>query len=95
MRTVNTLNLFEQTIPKEYTFEATKNFKIRYHNDEKAVLSRYLEPTMERAFADMVKRYGFTPKTPVTLELYADKTTTHPHRRAARHRARSACASAR
>ena len=29
---------------------------------------------MERAFADMVRRYGFTPKTPVTLELYADKT---------------------
>ena len=84
-------NLFEQTIPKEYTFEATKNFKIRYHNEEKAALARYLEPTMERAFADMVKRYGFTPKTPVTLELYADKTdyavrTVGParHRRARR-----------
>jgi len=74
VRTVNTLNLFEQTIPKEYSFETTKDFKIRFHNDEKAGLSRYLEPTMERAFADMVKRYGFTPKTPVTLELYADKT---------------------
>jgi Tfp pilus assembly protein PilF len=74
VRTVNTLNLFEQTIPKEYSFESTKNFKIRFHNDEKAGLARYLEPTMERAFADMVKRYGFTPKTPVTLELYADKT---------------------
>ena len=74
VRTVNTLNLFEQTIPKEYSFATTKNFRIRYHNDEKAALSRYLEPTMERAFADMVKRYGFTPKTPVTLELYADKT---------------------
>lgn len=74
VRTVNTLNLFEQTIPKDYTFQATKDFRIRYHNDEKAALARYLEPTMERAFADMVRRYGFTPKTPVTLELYADKT---------------------
>ena len=74
VRTVNTLNLFERTIPKEYTFQATKDFVIRYHNDEKAALARYLEPTMERAFADMVRRYGFTPKTPVTLELYADKT---------------------
>jgi tetratricopeptide (TPR) repeat protein len=74
VRTVNTLNLFERTIPKEYTFEATKDFRIRYHNEEKAALARYLEPTMERAFADMVRRYGFTPKTPVTLELYADKT---------------------
>lgn len=73
-RTVNLLNLFEQTIPKEYTFEATKDFKIRFHDDEKPALSRYVDPTMERAFADMVKRYGFKPKTPVVLELYADKT---------------------
>jgi predicted Zn-dependent protease len=74
VRTVNTLNLFERTIPKEYAFQSTKNFRIRYHNEDKAALARYLEPTMERAFADMVRRYGFTPKTPVTLELYADKT---------------------
>jgi Tfp pilus assembly protein PilF len=73
VRTVNTLNLFENEIPKDYSFHATKNFKIRYHNDEKPALARYLEPTLERAFADMVKRYGFTPKTPVTLELYPDK----------------------
>jgi len=74
VRTVNTLNLFEGTIPKEYSFQSSKDFKIRYHTDEKPALARYLEPTMERAFADMVKRYGFTPKTPVVLELYADKT---------------------
>ena len=74
VRTVNTLNLFEHTIPKEYSFDTTKDFRIRFYNDEKPALARYVEPTMERAFADMVKRYGFTPRTPVTLELYADKT---------------------
>lgn len=73
VRTFNTRTLFKETIPKEYTFGTSKNFRIRYHNDEKAVLARYLEPTMERAFASMAKRYGFTPKTPVTLELYADR----------------------
>jgi len=73
VRTFNTRTLFKDTIPKEYTFGTSKNFRIRYHNDEKAVLARYLEPTMERAFADMVKRYGFTPKTPLILELYADR----------------------
>jgi len=73
VRTVNTLSLFENQIPKDYSFSQTKNFKIRYHNREKPALSRYMEPTMERAFADMVKRYGFTPKTPVILELYPDK----------------------
>jgi cellulose synthase operon protein C len=73
VRTFNTRTLFKQTIPKEYTFGTTKNFRIRYHNAEKAVLARYLEPVMERGFADMVRRYGFTPKTPIVLELYADR----------------------
>ncbi|MBX3155248.1 MAG: hypothetical protein KF773_04550 [Deltaproteobacteria bacterium] len=74
VRAYNTRRLFRDTIPKEYTVQMTKSFRIRYHNEEKAVLSRYLEPTMERAFAEMVKRYGFTPKTPITLELYQDRT---------------------
>jgi tetratricopeptide (TPR) repeat protein len=74
VRTVNTLNLFEHTIPKDYAFAQTKDFHIRYHNDERRALARYVEPTLERAFADMVRRYGFVPKTPVTIELYADKT---------------------
>ncbi len=72
VRTYNTLNLFEDTIPKEYVFSTTKSFKIRYHKDEQKLLARYLEPVLERAFADMVKRYGFTPKTPVVLELYRE-----------------------
>lgn len=74
VRTVNTLNLFERTIPKEYSFHDTKNFKIRYHAQDKAALARYVEPMLERAFADMVRRYGFSPKVPVVVELYADKT---------------------
>jgi tetratricopeptide (TPR) repeat protein len=73
VRTFNTRTLFKETIPKDYAFGTTKNFRIRYHHDERPVLSRYLEPTLERAFADMVRRYGFTPKTPVTLELYAER----------------------
>jgi cellulose synthase operon protein C len=73
VRSYNTRKLFREVIPKEYSVSTTKSFRIRYHNEERPVFSRYLEPTMERAFADMVRRYGFTPKTPVTLELYADR----------------------
>ncbi|MDX2088370.1 MAG: tetratricopeptide repeat protein [Kofleriaceae bacterium] len=74
VRTFNTRDLFKKTIPQDYSIATTKNFRIRYHNDERPVLARYLEPTMEKAFADMVKRYGFTPTNPTTLELYADRT---------------------
>jgi len=70
MRTKNTLDLFEDFIPREYEFASSKNFKIRYHTDEKPVYRRYVEPLLEEAFADMVKRYGFTPTTPVVVELF-------------------------
>ncbi|MFN0246768.1 MAG: tetratricopeptide repeat protein [Kofleriaceae bacterium] len=74
VRAFNTRTLFKETIPKDYSIATTKHFRIRYNNEERPVLSRYLEPTLERAFADMVKRYGFTPSIPTTLELYADRT---------------------
>jgi tetratricopeptide (TPR) repeat protein len=72
VRTYNTLQLYEDSIAKDYVFSTTKSFKIRYHKDEQKLLSRYLEPVMERAYADMVKRYGFAPKLPLVLELYAE-----------------------
>jgi tetratricopeptide (TPR) repeat protein len=70
LRTHNTLELYEEHIPRSYSFVKTKSFKIRYHNEEKELLGRYVEPLVEDAFADMVKRYKFKPKTPVVLELY-------------------------
>ena len=71
-RTFNTLELFDEHVPRNYSFSRSKSFKIRYHNDEKEVLSRYLTPMLERAYADMVKRYKFTPKTPLVVELFSD-----------------------
>lgn len=70
MRTKNTLDLFEDYIPREYSFALTKSFKLRYHNDEMPLYRRYIEPLLEQAFADMVARYGFRPRTPVVVELF-------------------------
>ncbi len=72
VRTYNTLDLFEEAIPKHYSFTRTKYFKFRYHNEEKQILRRYVEPLMNKAFESMVKRYKFTPKLPVIIELYRD-----------------------
>ena len=72
VRTYNTRNLFKDTIPKEYVFSSSKSFKFRYHKSEQKILARYLEPSLELAFADMAKRYGFTPKIPVVIELYQE-----------------------
>jgi cellulose synthase operon protein C len=73
VRTYNILNLFEDSIPKDYVvFNSGKNFKFRMVKEEKAALERYIPRSLDKAFADMVKRYGFTPQQPVTIELFAD-----------------------
>jgi cellulose synthase operon protein C len=72
VRTYNTLNLYEKTIPAEYVTQTGARFRIRYHKDEKAILERYVPRMLDEAWDSMVKRYGFTPKVPVSIELYAD-----------------------
>jgi tetratricopeptide (TPR) repeat protein len=72
VRVFNTLNLYEKTIAKDYVTVDGTTFRIRYHKEEKPVLERYVPKMLETAWGSMVRRYGFTPKTPVGIELYAD-----------------------
>lgn len=72
VRTYNVLELFENEIPKQYTFVQGKNFRFRYPNQEMDILQRYVTPLLDRAFEDMVGRYGFRPTTPLTIELFHD-----------------------
>ncbi len=71
-RTLNTLQLFEETISKEYEFSKSKTFKWRFHKEEKDILARQVQPMIEKAYADMVARYGFTPKGPLVMEVYRE-----------------------
>jgi len=73
VRTYNILNLFTRTIPNTYTtFAAGKTFRFRVAKDEQTMLSRYLPRLLNKAWADMVKRYGYTPTMPITIELFND-----------------------
>jgi tetratricopeptide (TPR) repeat protein len=72
VRAYNTLNLYEKTISKDYTTVDGQRFKIRYLKEEKPILERYVPRMLDDAWTSMVKRYGFTPKQPVSIELYAD-----------------------
>jgi cellulose synthase operon protein C len=72
VRTFNTLNLYEKTIPVDYVTVDGTPFRIRYAKEEKEILERYVPALLEEAWASMVKRYAFTPTTPVSIELYAD-----------------------
>ncbi|MFT3765731.1 MAG: tetratricopeptide repeat protein [Minicystis sp.] len=72
VRVFNTLNLFEKEIANDYVTVKTPVFNIRYHKEEKEILERYVPRMLDEAWNSMVSRYGFTPQTPVAIELYAD-----------------------
>lgn len=72
VRVYNTLNMFEKDIVNDYVTVQGQTFVMRYHKEEKAILERYAPRMLEEAWTSMVKRYGYTPRTPVAIELYAD-----------------------
>ncbi|WP_437915473.1 tetratricopeptide repeat protein [Sorangium sp. So ce302] len=71
VRVFNTLNLYEKDIAAQYVTVEGQTFRVRYHKQERAILERYVPRMLEEAWGSMVKRYGFTPKVPVSIELYA------------------------
>ncbi len=73
VRVFNTLNLFEKTIAKEYVTVDHPPFRIRYRKDERAILDRYVPALLDEAWQKMIKAYGFTPETPIGVELYAER----------------------
>lgn len=72
VRTYNLLNLFEDVIPKEYVLVEGTPFRFRVTRREEPVLLHYVKPFVEREYAELTKRYGFTPAGPLTIELYAN-----------------------
>lgn len=73
VRVFNTLNLYEKQIPSDYETVADGPFKIRYAKDERPVLERYVPRLLGEAWGSMKARYGFVPRAPVQVELYANR----------------------
>jgi tetratricopeptide (TPR) repeat protein len=73
-RTFNTLELFEKTIPNDYVTVPGARFRIRYEKHDRALLERYVPKLLDQAWGTFVEHYGFTPKLPIGVELYASRT---------------------
>jgi tetratricopeptide (TPR) repeat protein len=73
VRVFNTLNLYDQQIPNQYELVSDGIFKVRYAKDERAIMERYVPRLLGEAWASMKSRYGFVPKAPVQVELYANR----------------------
>ena len=73
VRVKNSLDiLYEDRIPNQYVTVKGTIFNIRYNKEEKDILERYVPRMLDEAWTSMVQRYGFTPQTPVGIEMYAD-----------------------
>jgi tetratricopeptide (TPR) repeat protein len=68
----NTLNLYDQVIGQQYVDVPAPPFTVRVHKTERAALEPYVGPMLQRAYADMRKRYHFTPEGPLRVEMYAE-----------------------
>jgi cellulose synthase operon protein C len=73
VRVYNTLEMYEGVIAKDYVTVRHPRFAIRYKASERELLERYVPDLLDRAFETMQKSYGFTPLTPVGVELYAER----------------------
>jgi tetratricopeptide (TPR) repeat protein len=73
VRVYNTLEMYEGPIARDYVTVNHPRFAIRYKKTERDLLDRYVPELMNRAFDTMQKSYGFTPQTPVGVELYAER----------------------
>lgn len=73
VRVYNTLNLYEKQIPVQYETVSRGRFTLRYSKEERGILDRYVPGLLDRAWATFTKKYGFTPATPVGVELYPSR----------------------
>ena len=74
VRAFNMVNLYEKTMP-EYTFVERRPLRFRFHRLEQPVLERVVVPLVEDAWASLKKRYHFTPKSPVNVEVFRSPET--------------------
>jgi hypothetical protein len=65
------LNFWDEVVRRHHeTFEA-RPFVFRLHREERPLLEGALTNTLRAAWEDMRRRYRYTPRTPVWVELYA------------------------
>lgn len=73
VRVLNTLDLYEKKIPEHYDEIRRGAFVYRFPKVERELLERYVPPLLEEAHQQMVERYGFVPRAPLGIELYATR----------------------
>ncbi len=72
VRVYNLLELWDRTITPSYERVEAGPLLLRMHREERPVMGPTATEVLTRAWDDMRRRYGFTPSTPVHIEMYSD-----------------------
>ncbi|MEZ4265057.1 MAG: hypothetical protein R3F39_01675 [Myxococcota bacterium] len=72
VRTFNILDQFYDGPIAKYRWVDVGPMRLRVHETEQAVLSRYVPGLMTEAYTHLAKKYGVRPDPPVHVELYPD-----------------------
>jgi cellulose synthase operon protein C len=73
VRTYNLLTFFYDKVINEFDWVDVKPMRLRVHRTERKVLERYVPPLLTEAYGYLKKKYQFTPKTPLHVEIFPDK----------------------
>ncbi len=80
-RTFNLLNLYEDVLKKNYTLltldidprkPGSGGLRLRVSKDEEKLVVPLVLPMIQAEWRELVGRYGFTPRLPLTIELYKE-----------------------
>jgi cellulose synthase operon protein C len=69
--TANVLKVFDTL--DDYRTLNSEHFQVTLSREDALVLWPYLEPLLEEAWNTLVKKYGFTPESPVLLEIFKNR----------------------
>jgi tetratricopeptide (TPR) repeat protein len=70
--TSNTLRLLDSLVNYDFIRVQNPELVLQLHKSESAALRPYVEQIARDAIASFSRRYGYTPREPVTIELYKD-----------------------
>lgn len=73
VRVKNTLELYEDIIPKSYVEKRHGPFQLRMPKSDAELLLRYVPDLLDRAHDAMQERYGYRPVAPLSIEIYATR----------------------
>ncbi|MBM4364498.1 MAG: hypothetical protein FJ104_17600, partial [Deltaproteobacteria bacterium] len=73
VRAWNTLRLYEKHVPASYETREHGAFRIRYPKAEAPLLDRHVPAWLADTSRALTRRYDFTPKAPIGVELYPER----------------------